>query len=316
MHSIAQTWMWAAFVLFVVIMLGVDLIAAGGRRALRMTIKQAIGWSLGWFALALLFAFCLWQWMTMQGHGALADTTVTDFLAGYLLEKSLSVDNIFVFLMIFNQFSVPLAYQRKVLLYGVLGAIVLRFVFIVGGVWIIEQFSWVLYVFGAFLVFTGLKMAFSAGAHHADRPHPVVTFARRLLPMTAEMRGARFSVVENGRRLFTPLLLVLILIELSDVVFALDSIPAVFSITTDPFVVFSSNIFAIMGLRALYFLLAGMAERFRYLKYGLAVVLIFVGAKMLVADWVHVPTAVSLLVIVVTVAASMAWSWLASETRQ
>jgi len=305
MHTIAQPWMWGVFLAFVLSMLVIDIVAVGGNKAQKMSVKQAAVWSLVWISLALLFALGLWLYLSSTSTSEIAQTTTMEFLAGYVIEKSLSIDNIFVFLLIFNHFAVPAEYQRKVLLYGVLGAIVMRIAMILAGVWVVEQFSWVLYLFGVFLVFTGIKMMWSAEEEPDMTTNPVVRYAKKILPFTDGFRGEKFSVTDNGKRIFTPLLLVLILIEVSDVVFAVDSIPAIFAITTDPFIVFTSNIFAIMGLRALYFLLADMAERFHFLKYGLALVLMFVGAKMLVVDWWHVPTMISLLVIAIIVAGSM-----------
>jgi len=313
MHTIAQPWMWSAFLIFVLAMLALDIVACGGNKAQKMSVKQAAYWSLVWVSLALLFALGLWAYLSRVSGSEIAQTTTMEFLAGYVIEKSLSIDNIFVFLLIFNHFAVPAEYQRKVLLFGVLGAIVMRIAMILGGVWVVEQFSWVLYLFGVFLIFTGIKMIWSADTEPDLNANPVVRYAKKILPFTDGFRSEKFSLIENGKRVFTPLLLVLILIEVSDVVFAVDSIPAIFAITTDPFIVFTSNIFAIMGLRALYFLLADMAERFHFLKYGLALVLMFVGAKMLVVDWWHVPTMISLLVIAVIVAGSVLISLLVSK---
>lgn len=308
MYTVAQPWMWGAFLLFVLAMLAVDIFAVGGSKAQKMSVKQAAYWSLVWVSLALLFALGMWLYLTNISDAKIAQEKTMEFLAGYVIEKSLSIDNIFVFLLIFSRFSVPPEYQRKVLLYGVLGAIVLRIVMILAGVWLVQEFSWVLYVFGLFLVFTGFKMTVAAEKEPDLAANPVVRYVRKILPFSDDFKDEKFSVIENGKRVFTPLLLVLILIEMSDVVFAVDSIPAIFAITTDPFIVFTSNIFAIMGLRALYFLLADMAERFHFLKYGLALILIFVGGKMLIVDWWHVPTLLSLLVIGVIVAGSIAVS--------
>jgi tellurite resistance protein TerC len=239
---------------------------------------------------------------------AAAMTKSMEFLTGYVIEKSLSVDNVFVFLLIFGHFAVPEQDQRKILLYGVLGAIIMRMIMILAGTWIVSQFAWVLYLFGIFLVITGMRMLVAAEQEPDLEANPVLRFARKLLPFTSQAHGNKFSVVENGKRFFTPLFLVLILIEISDVVFAVDSIPAIFAVTTDPFIVFTSNIFAIMGLRALYFLLADMANRFHLLKFGLAFVLMFVGSKMLIVKWIHVPTNVSLLVIASILLSSIAAS--------
>lgn len=313
MHTIAQPWMWGVFLLFVIAMLAVDIFACGGNKAHKMSAKHAAYWSLVWVSLALLFALGMWYYLKESSGIVIAQEKTTEFLAGYVIEKSLSVDNIFVFLLIFSHFAVPAEYQRRVLLYGVLGAIVLRFVMILAGVWVVQEFSWVLYLFGAFLVFTGFKMTIAAEKEPDLNANPIVRYARKILPFTEQFKREKFTVRENGKRFFTPLFLVLILIELSDVVFAVDSIPAIFAITTDPFIVFTSNIFAIMGLRALYFLLADMAERFHFLKYGLALVLIFVGGKMLIVDWWHVPTSLSLLVIASIVAGSVAISLMVTK---
>ncbi len=313
MHTIAKPWMWGAFLIFIMVMLAIDIVVLGGRKAKKMSVTQAACWSLVWVVLALLFAYGLWWYLIPTAGPDLAKATATDFLAGYVIEKSLSIDNIFVFLMIFSHFSVPPDYQRKVLLYGVLGAIVMRIAMILAGVWVVEQFNWVLYVFGVFLIFTGVRMVRSAEKKPDLATHPVIRYVKNWLPLTDEFSAEKFSLIDNGKRVFTPLLLVLILIEISDVVFAVDSIPAIFAITTDPFIVFTSNIFAIMGLRALYFLLADMAERFHFLKYGLAMILVFVGVKMLLADWWHVSTSGSLMVIAVIVLGSILVSLMATR---
>jgi tellurite resistance protein TerC len=312
-NTIGEPWMWAAFLAFVLGMLLLDLFAFGGRHAHRVSVKEAAGWSAAWVALALLFALGLWMYLGATAGAAVADAKTMEFLTGYVIEKSLSVDNVFVFLLIFGHFAVPPEWQRRVLLYGVLGAIVMRAIMILAGVWLVEQFSWVLYVFGAFLVITALRMLVAAEKEPDLDRNPVLRWAKQVLPFTDGFRNEHFSVLENGKRLFTPLFLVLLLIEASDLVFAVDSIPAIFAITTDPFVVFTSNIFAIMGLRALYFLLADVADRFHLLKYGLAFVLMFVGGKMLAADWVHVPTQASLLVIGVILSTSVVASLIATK---
>jgi tellurite resistance protein TerC len=316
MQTMGQFWMWCVFLVFVLLMLMLDIAAGGGNKAQKMSAKQAAYWSLGWVGLALLFAAVLWAYLSKTEGSAVAQVKTIEFLTGYLIEKSLSIDNIFVFLLIFNQFAVPAEHQRKVLLYGVLGAIVLRIILILAGAWVVKEFSWVLYIFGVFLVFTGIKMAWPSDKKTDLSANLVVRCAKKYLPFTHELRAEKFSVIENGKRVFTPLLLALILIEISDVIFALDSIPAIFAITTDPFIVFTSNIFAIMGLRALYFLLADAADRFHFLKYGLALVLIFVGEKMLLADWWHMPVLVSLLVIGVIVVGSMVISLLVTHQQK
>lgn len=310
MQSIATGPMWAGFVLFVIGMLVIDMVVLGGRNAHRVSFREAAGWSLAWFVLALLFNLMLWWYLDRTAGREAANTKGLEFLSGYLIEKALSVDNIFVFLMLFSYFAVPAEFQRRVLLYGVIGAIVMRSVMILLGAWLIGQFSWILYVFGAFLLLTGVKMLIFANREPDLEANPLLRWMRGHLRLTPEYHGERFFVVRDGLRHATPLFLVLVLIEFTDLVFAVDSIPAIFAITSDPFIVFTSNMFAIMGLRALYFLLAGMADRFHYLKYGLAVVLVFIGGKMLAAQWYHLPVQASLgivgAILLVSIALSLA----------
>ncbi|MBG7622462.1 TerC family protein [Herbaspirillum sp. AP02] len=289
--------MWGGFIVFVLGMLALDMFALGGRHAHRVTPKEALGWSLGWVSLAFLFAGLMWWYLDANVGREFANQKGAEFLSGYLIEKALSVDNIFVFLMIFSYFAVPPEMQRRVLLYGVVGAIVMRAGMILLGAWMIAQFSWILYVFGAFLVFTGVKMLIFADKEADLGDNPLLRWLRGHMKISNDYDGEKFSTRINGMRYFTPLMLVLLLIEISDVIFAVDSIPAIFAITKDPFIVFTSNMFAIMGLRALYFLLADSAERFHLLKYGLALVLLFVGGKMLLAYWFHVPVLVSLSIV-------------------
>jgi tellurite resistance protein TerC len=265
-------WAWAAVVAFILGLLALDLLVFH-RDAHAVTTGEAAAWSAVWITLGLAFAGLLW--VTLGGVAA------GEYLGGYLIEKSLSVDNIFVFALLFSYFRVPPAYQHRVLFWGVLGALLLRAVFIGAGAALIDNFHWTVYVFGAFLVVTGVKMARHGDAEvHPDR-NPFLRLVRRVIPMTPDYRGQGFFVRRAGRRLATPLLAVLVVVETTDVLFAVDSIPAIFAVTTDPFLVFTSNAFAILGLRSLYFLLAGMVERFVHLKLGLAAVLVFVGAKML-----------------------------------
>lgn len=308
--TFATPGMWAGFILFVIAMLAVDMFALGGRHAHKVSVKEALGWSLVWVALSFLFAGLMWWYLDGSAGRAVANTKSLEFITGYLIEKSLSVDNIFVFLMIFSYFAVPAEYQRRVLLYGVLGAIILRATMILLGAWLVTQFHWVLYLFGLFLVITGFKMLVFADKEPSLENNPALKWMRSRLRVTPDYHAEKFTVMINGVRWFTPMFLVLILIETSDVIFAVDSIPAIFAITTDPFIVFTSNIFAIMGLRALYFLLADMADRFHLLKYGLALVLVFVGAKMLVAYWYKVPIGLALgvvgLILLASVLASLA----------
>jgi TerC family integral membrane protein len=291
---VGEPWMWAAFIGFVLVMLAVDLFLVGGNKAHKVSFREAAAWSLVWVTLAMLFNLGLW-WYLKGAYGAeVAEAKALEFLTGYLIEKALAVDNIFVFLLIFGYFAVPPEYQRRVLIYGVLGAIVMRAVMILAGAWLVKEFHWILYFFGAFLVFTGVKMLMAAEVEPDLGKNAALNWIKRRIRMTPDFRGEKFWVMENGVRIFTPLFLVLVMIELSDLIFAVDSIPAIFAITTDPFIVFTSNIFAILGLRAMYFLLAGMAERFHLLKYGLAMVLVFVGAKMLVVDLYKIPVGLSL----------------------
>ncbi|WP_423709517.1 TerC family protein [Undibacterium sp. WLX3042] len=316
LHSVAQPWMWVAFIAFVLAMLAIDVVALGGSRAHKVSVREAAAWSVVWVSLALAFDLGLWMYLTETVGREIANAKAMEFLTGYVIEKSLSVDNIFIFLLIFGHFSVPPQYQRKVLLYGVLGAIVMRVIMILAGSWVVTQFAWVLYLFGVFLLITGFRMLVSTEAEPDLDANPVLKLAKKLLPFTKEFHKEKFSIKVNGKRVFTPLLLVLILIEVSDVIFAVDSIPAIFAVTTDPFIVFTSNIFAIMGLRALYFLLADMADRFHLLKFGLAFVLMFVGIKMLIVKWMHVPTEVSLMVIGLILGGSIIASLIATRHKK
>lgn len=311
--SIGEPWMWAAFIAFVLIMLVLDLFVFGGNKVHKVSVKEAVLWSLAWFSLALAFNAGLWWYLTGTVGPEVADQKALEFFTGYLIEKSLSVDNVFVFLLIFTAFHIPAEYQRRVLIYGVLGAIVMRAIMILAGAWVVREYSWVLYIFGAFLVVTGIRMLVMAEKTPDLEQNPVLKFARRHLRITEDYHGEKFSVIKDGVRYFTPLFLVLIMIEVTDLVFAVDSIPAIFAITTDPFIVFTSNIFAIMGLRALYFLLADVADRFHLLKYGLAMVLTFIGAKMLIAPWYHVPVQASLAIVAILIGSSVIASLIATR---
>jgi len=313
--SIGEPWMWVAFIAFVLVMLVLDLFVFGGSKAHKVSVKEAAAWSLVWFSLALLFNAGLWWYLGGTVGQEIADRKALEFFTGYLIEKSLSVDNVFIFLLIFSSFHIAAEYQRRVLIFGVLGAIVLRAVMILAGAWVVREFSWVLYFFGAFLVVTGMRMLVMAEKEPDLEKNPVLKFARRHLRISDGHHGEKFSVMKDGVRYFTPLFLVLILIEVSDLVFAVDSIPAIFAITTDPFIVFTSNIFAIMGLRALYFLMADVADRFHLLKYGLAMVLTFIGAKMLIAPWYHVPVAASLAIVAVLIGTSVIASLIATRKK-
>ncbi|HET6437776.1 MAG TPA: TerC family protein [Anaeromyxobacter sp.] len=299
MTTTATPLLWASFVALAVLCLVLDL-GVLNRRDHTIPAAEALRWSALWGGLALLFcAFVAWR-----SGGA----TALDFLTGYVLELSLSVDNLFVFVLVFASFSVPPQLHHRVLFWGILGAIVLRGAMILAGVALLTRFEWLLYLFGAFLVISGMRFLF----HRPEQEHPERSWAfrslRRVIPSTPRVEGHRFTLVEDGRRLATPLLLSLILIELADVVFALDSVPAIFGVTLDPFVVFSSNIFAILGLRSLFSVLSGLLRRFEHLHTGLSVVLILIGAKMILARWVHVPSAASLGAVLLILGTSIAYS--------
>ena len=304
LESIGSGPMWAGFIAFVLLMLALDLFVFGGNKAHKVSVKEAGIWSLVWVSLALIFNGGLWWYLNGTVGPEIADQKALEFFSGYLIEKTLSVDNVFVFLLIFTAFQVPQQYQRRVLIYGVLGAIVMRAIMILAGAWVVSEFSWVLYVFGAFLLFTGMRMLVAADEEPDVANNPVLKFAKRHLRVADGDHGEKFMVMKDGVRYVTPLFLVLILIEVTDLIFAVDSIPAIFAITTDPFIVFTSNMFAILGLRALYFLLVDVADRFHLLKYGLAMVLTFIGVKMLIMPWYHVPVQASLTVVAVLITAS------------
>lgn len=305
LESVGSWWMWLGFIIFVLIMLAVDLFMLGGKTAHKVSFKEALSWSIVWVSLALLFNAGLWWYLDGQVGREVADAKALEFFTGYLIEKSLAVDNIFVFLMIFAYFAVPAEYQRRVLLYGVLGAIVMRAVLILAGSALITQFHWLLYIFGLFLLVTGIKMFYFADKESDLEQNPLLRWMRGHMKVTNEYHEEKFFVMKEGVRYATPLFLVLVLIEFSDLIFAVDSIPAIFAITTDPFIVFTSNIFAIMGLRAMYFLLADVADRFHLLKYGLALVLVFIGTKMLIVDLYKIPVLLALGVVATIIVVSV-----------
>jgi tellurite resistance protein TerC len=278
-------WLWIVFNAFVLGMLALDLLVFH-RKAHAVTLREAFTWSIVWISLALIFnlgIYYLW-----------GSEKAMEFLAGYLIEKSLSVDNIFVFIMIFSYFAVPAMYQHRILFWGILGALIMRAIFIAAGAALLSAFHWIIYIFGAFLIFTGIKMLFAGDEKLEPEKNPAVLLLRRFVPITNDYQGQSFFVRIDGRRWATPLFVVLLVIETTDVIFAVDSIPAIFAITLDPFIVYTSNIFAILGLRALYFLLAGILEMFRYLKVGLSFVLCFVGVKMMIVDFYKIPIGISL----------------------
>ncbi len=305
MDTIAPTWLWSFFVAAVLAALFVDFVVLKKQGAHEVGVKEALNWSIVWVGLSFAFNGLFW-WAVAQDHGtAIANEKSMEFLTGYLIEKSLAVDNIFVFLLIFSYFAVPPAFQKRVLMIGIIGAIVLRTVMILLGSWLIAEFHWVLYLFGAFLLATGIKMWWAAGQEPDLEGNPALKLLRRIMPVSKGFDGEKFFTVENGKRIATPLLLVIALVGLTDVIFAVDSIPAIFAITTDPFIVLTSNVFAILGLRAMYFLLAAVAAKFHLLSYGLAVILVFIGTKMMLIDVIKVPVAVSLGVVVSVLAATM-----------
>lgn len=309
MQSLAPLWLWITFVVFVLVALFVDFVALRKQGAHEVSVPEAIRWSLIWVALSFVFnALFWWAIKDTTGSTAIANEKSLEFLTGYLIEKSLAVDNIFVFLMIFTYFAVPPAFQKRVLMIGIIGAIVLRTVMILVSGWLLAQFHWILYVFGAFLLITGIKMWWAAGQEPTLDDNPALKLMKRVLPISRHYDGEKFWTVENGQRIATPLLMVICLVGLTDVIFAVDSIPAIFAITSDPFIVLTSNVFAILGLRAMYFLLAAMASKFHLLSYGLAVILVFIGGKMMLIDIYKIPVAVSLGVVIGILAITMVLS--------
>ncbi|MEY3998413.1 MAG: inner membrane protein alx [Pseudomonadota bacterium] len=309
METSAPLWLWITFAAMVMASLFVDFVVLKKQGAHDIGVKEALNWSLIWIGLSFVFNALLW-WAVKDHSGSieLANTKSLEFLTGYLIEKSLAVDNIFVFLMIFTYFAVPKAYQKRVLMIGIIGAIVLRTVMILVGGWLLSEFHWVLYVFGAFLILTGIKMWWAAGKEPDLNNNPALKLLRKWMPVSQHYDGERFWTFENGVKIATPLLMVISLIALTDVIFAVDSIPAIFAITSDPFIVLTSNVFAILGLRAMYFLLAAVADKFHLLNYGLAVILMFIGTKMSLIDIYKIPVTVSLGVVVGILAITMVLS--------
>ncbi len=305
MVGIGTPLLWSLFAAFVLVALLIDFFALNRQGARKVTIKEATIWSLIWIAVSFVFVAGLWWHLDGAEGDALANTKALEFVTGYLVEKALAVDNIFVFLMLFTYFAVPEEFQKRVLMIGILGALMLRAVMIFVGVWLITQFHWVLYVFGAFLVFTGVKMWWAAGQEPDLDGNPALKWVRGHMKIAPHYDGEKFFTVVGGVKMATPLFVVIILVGIVDMVFAVDSIPAIFAITTDPFIVLTSNVFALLGLRAMYFLLAGMHERFHLLSYGLAIVLVFIGTKMLLIDLYKIPVAWSLSFTVLVLAATM-----------
>ncbi len=316
MQTIAPLWLWATFSAIVLVSLFVDFVVLKKQGAHVIGVKEALNWSLIWIALSFAFNGLLW-WAVKDDTGsvALANTKSLEFLTGYLIEKSLAIDNVFVFLLIFTYFAVPPAFQKRVLMIGIIGAIVLRTVMILVGGWLLSEFHWILYVFGGFLILTGIKMWWAAGQEPNLEGNLALKLLRKVLPVSKHYDGEKFWTVENGRKIATPMLLVICLIALTDVIFAVDSIPAIFAITQDPFIVLTSNVFAILGLRAMYFLLAAVAHKFHLLNYGLAVILVFIGTKMCLIDIYKIPVLVSLCVVVAILALTMLLSLRSATAR-
>ena len=297
MESIGNPWLWTSFIAIVLTILAIDLFVVGGGRQHRVSLREAATWSVVWVTVSFLFAGGLWWYLDGSVGREIANDKALEFITGYLIEKSLAVDNVFIWLMLFAFFHIPLELQKRVLVLGVLGAIVMRAIMIFAGAWLIAKFHWILYFFGAFLLVTGIKMWWFAEEKPDLASNPILKWLRGHMKISDELHGEKFFVWRDGVRYATPLFLALILVEITDLIFAVDSIPAIFAITTDPFVVLTSNIFAILGLRAMYFLLADMADRFSLLKYGLAAVLVFIGVKMLLIDVYKIPIGFSLAVV-------------------
>jgi tellurite resistance protein TerC len=297
-----STWLWIGFNLFVLAMLALDL-GVFHRKAHVVSLRESLSWTIVWIVLALIFNAGVWHYSGFP--------KALEFFTGYLIEKSLSVDNVFVFALLFSYFAVPLKYQHKVLFWGVIGALIMRAVMIAAGAALITRFAWIIYIFGAFLILTGIKMIFKREEEIHPERNPAVRLFKKIVPVTSDYRGQKFFVRENGVRMATPLFVVLILVEVSDLIFAVDSIPAIFAVTKDTFIVYTSNVFAILGLRSLYFALAGVMDKFHYLKIGLGVVLTFVGVKMILSHtaW-KIDTLISLGIIVLILALAVVLSLL------
>jgi tellurite resistance protein TerC len=298
--------LWTAFNLFVIAMLAIDL-GVFHRKAHEVTVREALTWTCVWITLAMIFNLFIYYYYDK--------IKALEFFTGYLIEKSLSVDNIFVIILIFSYFKVPSAYQHKVLFWGILGALVMRVIFILTGVELIHRFHWLIYIFGGFLVYTGIRMLTSGDLKIDPEKNPVIKLARKIMPITPSFEGDQFFVKHDGKTWATPLFLVVILIETTDLIFAVDSIPAILAISDDSFIVYTSNVFAILGLRSLYFALAGIEKYFTYLKYGLSAILVFVGVKMCIADLFKIPIEVSLIIIGFTLMIAMASSRLFPEKK-
>ena len=294
MDSVGNIWLYLVFFGIVFVMLLIDFLGFKQKQGEAVPIKQAAWWSAAWVTVAMLFAGGLWLYLQQSIGVEVANQKTLEYITGYLLEKSLAIDNVFVWLMIFAAFAIPPALQRQILLYGVIGAIVLRTIFILIGAWLVQEFSWILYIFGAFLVYTGIKFLRGQEEESNVENMALLKWLRKHVPITQSLHGNKFFVREQGKLWITPLFVVLILVEFSDVIFAVDSIPAIFAVTTDPFIVLSANLMAILGLRAMFFLLSGAAAKMHYLPYGLGIILLFIGFKMLMLDVFHMPVWISL----------------------
>ncbi|UBX52426.1 TerC family protein [Acinetobacter pseudolwoffii] len=306
METIGTLWLYLVFFAIVAVMLIIDFVGFKHQHGQEVKVRTAAYWSIAWVSVATLFGGGLWLYLEQTAGTAIANAKVMEYFAGYLLEKSLAIDNVFVWLMIFAAFAIPPALQRKLLLYGVLGAIVLRTIFIFIGAWFVQEFSWILYIFGAFLVYTGFKFLRGQDEEESNiEDMAILKWLRKRMRITPQLEGDKFFIRKDGLLWATPLFLVLILVEASDVIFAVDSIPAIFAVTTDPFIVLTANLMAILGLRAMFFLLSGAASKMHYLPYGLGIILVFIGFKMLMLDVFHMPIWISLsfIVIVLTITA-------------
>lgn len=302
MHSIGEWWLWLIFISIITFVLAIDLLIFGGKKHYQMTLNKALTWSGVWVSLCLLFNLFLWIYLLQRYSVSFAHEKALEFLACYLVEFTLSLDNLFVFLLIFQYFSIPVDYQRRILLFGVAGAIIMRFIFILAGIWLINQFEWIFYLFGFILIYSAFRMVSFGEANRSLSGNFILTTLRKKLPITAGIHGERLYIKEQGRIFFTPLFIVLIFIELSDLIFAVDSIPAVFGITNDLFIAFASNAFAVMGLRALYFVLAHVHHKFFFLKHALAMILGFIGIKMMLHNIITVPVLFTLSFIILSLA--------------
>jgi len=299
MEPSTPLWLWTAFFLIVVFALILDFFLLKQNDNGSVSFQQALDWSIFWILISVVFNGLYWIYIYTDFNTEIANAKSLEFLTGYLIEKSLAVDNVFIFLMIFTYFRVPIKFQKRVLLIGVILAIVLRAIMIFLGVWLVKEFSWILYVFGAFLVITGIKMWFAAGKEDPFEENPLLKILKKIIKVSKGFDGEKFLTIQNGKRVATPLLMVVSLVALTDIIFAVDSIPAIFAITLDPFIVLTSNVFAILGLRAMFFMLQAAATKFHLITYGLAIILVWVGTKMLLVDIIKIPVFISLAVIII-----------------